>query len=66
MVMRKICIWKFGTWLEGLINVLLLGRGKDIAGWVSLKFFGNPDCGCERRRKYLDSLFNCSDNIKLF
>ncbi len=59
------CIFKFGTWLEGLINVLTLGHGKNIAGWISIKFFNNPDCGCERRKEYLDRLFNCDDDIKL-
>lgn len=65
-IIKNRCIWKFGTWLEGLINVLLLGRGKDFAGWVAWKFFKTHDCGCERRRIFLDNLFNCSDDIKLF
>jgi hypothetical protein len=58
------CIWKFGTWLEGLINVLTLGRGKDLAGWIASKL-GYTDCGCDRRREYLDSLFRCHSGIKL-
>lgn len=62
----KICIWKFGTWLEGLINVLTLGHGKAIAGWIAWNVFHTEDCGCDRRREYLDKLFGCEDKgIKL-
>lgn len=60
------CIFRFGTWLEGLISVLTLGHGKQFAGWVAWTFFKNPDCGCERRKKYLDELFGCQDGVKLF
>jgi hypothetical protein len=66
MVMKKICIWRFGTWFEGLLNVLSLGHSKQIAGWIALKVFGLQDCGCERRKKKWDQWFNCSDEIKLF
>jgi hypothetical protein len=59
------CIWRFGTWLEGLISVLTLGHGKAFAGWVAWTFFRNPDCKCESRKKYLDELFGCEDGIKL-
>lgn len=60
------CIWRFGTWLEGLINVVTLGHGKTLAAWVAWTFFKNPDCGCERRKDYLDNLFGCRNEIKLF
>ena len=33
----KICIIKVGNIVDGLINVLTLGWGKDIAGWIALK-----------------------------
>jgi hypothetical protein len=59
------CIWRFGTWLEGLISVLTLGHGTAIAGWVAWTFFKNPDCGCTRRKEYLDNLFGCHNGIKL-
>ena len=59
------CIWRFGTWLEGLISVLTAGHGKQFAGWISWTFFRNPDCGCKRRQEYLDNLFGCNNNIKL-
>jgi hypothetical protein len=59
------CIWRFGTWLEGLISVLTLGHGTAIAGWVAWTFFRKTDCGCTRRKEYLDNLFGCSNGIKL-
>ena len=59
------CIWRFGTWLEGLINVITLGQGKSLASWIAWTFFRNPDCGCKRRQEYLDNLFGCNNNIKL-
>ena len=64
--MKKICIWRFGTWFEGLLNVISLGHSKQIAGWVAMELFGLSDCGCESRKKKLDNFFNCSDDIKLF
>lgn len=62
--MKKICIIKVGNILDGLINVITLGRGKDIAGWIALKL-GYANCGCEERRIYLNELFGCSEGIKL-
>lgn len=58
------CIFPFGSWLESLINVITLGHGKSLAGWIAWTFFKNPDCGCDRRRDYLDNLFNCKQGIK--
>lgn len=58
------CIIKFGTWLEGLINVLTLGHGKALAGWIAGKL-GYSDCGCDRRREWLDNLFGCNSGVKL-
>jgi len=59
------CIIRLGTLVEGLINVIFLGHGKQFAGWVSWTFFRNPDCGCESRKQYLDNIMGCSDGIKL-
>jgi hypothetical protein len=59
------CIWRFGTWLEGLISVCTLGHGTQLAGWIAWTFFKNPDCGCARRKEYLDNLFGCQNGIKL-
>jgi hypothetical protein len=60
------CIIKLGNVVEGLINVLTLGWGKDLAGWIALKFFNKTDCGCEARRIYLNKLCGCKEQIKLF
>ncbi len=62
--MKPICIIKAGNVLEGLINVLTLGWGKDIAGYIALKL-GYANCGCEERRLFLNKLFGCEDGIKL-
>ena len=62
--MKPICIIKAGNVLEGLINVLTLGWGKDIAGYIALKL-GYANCGCEERRIFLNKLFGCKDGIKL-
>jgi hypothetical protein len=58
------CIIKLGTWIEGIINTLTFGRGKDIASWIAVKL-GYTDCGCDRRREYLDTLSGCPPGIKL-
>lgn len=62
----KICIIKVGNIVDGIINVCTLGWGKDIASWIALKFFNTPDCGCERRRIFLNEFFGCKEDIKLF
>jgi hypothetical protein len=58
------CIIKVGNILDGLINVITLGWGKDIAGWIALKL-GYESCGCEERRIYLNELFGCKERVKL-
>lgn len=58
------CIIKLGNIVDGLINVILLGRGKDIAGWIATKL-GYASCGCEERRIWLNELLNCKEGIKL-
>ena len=59
------CIWRFGTWLAGLISVITFGHGTQLAGWIAWTFFKSNDCGCESRKEYLDNLFGCSDDIKI-
>lgn len=54
------CIIKLGNVVEGLINVITLGHGKDIAMWIADKL-GYTDCGCERRRIYLNELCGCKE-----
>lgn len=63
--MKKICIIKVGNVVEGLINVVTLGFGKDIAGWIAWRFFKTHDCKCESRRIYLNEFFGCTEGIKL-
>ncbi len=53
-----VCIIKLGNIVEGLIEVVTLGRGKDIATWVAKKL-GYADCGCDKRKEYLNSLLGC-------
>ena len=57
------CIIKLGNIVDGLINVITLGHGKDIAGWIANKL-GYQDCGCEARRIWLNELCGCSEGIK--
>ena len=64
--MKKICIIKVGNIFAGLFDVILLGRAKDIAGWIAINVFNTPDCGCERRRIKWNSLFGCEEGIKLW
>ena len=60
------CIIKLGNMVEGLIEVITWGRGKDIASFVAKKFFDRDDCGCEARRIYLNKLCGCKEKqIKL-
>ncbi len=60
----KICIIKVGNVVDGLINIVTLGFGKDIAGYIANKL-GYASCGCEERRIYLNELFGCEEAIKL-
>jgi hypothetical protein len=59
------CIFPFGSWLESVINVITFGWGSEIASWIAWTLFKNPDCGCTRRKIYLDQLFNCGDKGKI-
>jgi hypothetical protein len=58
------CIIKLGNMVEGAINVVTLGFGKDIAGWIANKL-GYASCGCEERRIYLNELCGCKEGIEL-
>jgi len=60
------CIIKLGDWVEGIINVVTFGRGKDLAQWIANRL-GFKDCGCEKRRIYLNSLLGCKQKqIKIW
>jgi len=63
--MGKICIIKVGNIIDGIINIVTLGWGKDIAGFIALKFFNSYDCKCEARRIWLNEFFGCEEGIKL-
>ena len=57
-----ICIIKVGNMVEGLINIITLGWGKNLAMWIA-KGFGYTDCGCEARRIYLNKIFGCKEQL---
>jgi hypothetical protein len=61
MKLKKICIIRLGNWVEGLIEVITLGWGYEIAGWIAWKFFKTHDCGCTRRRDWLNALVGCEE-----
>jgi hypothetical protein len=63
--MKKICIIKVGNIVSAIIDIIFLGRGKDIAGWIAIKVFNKQSCGCAERQAYLNQLFGCPDGIKL-
>lgn len=58
------CIIRIGNIVDGIINIITLGHGKELAGWIAGKL-GYEDCKCERRRIYLNGLFGCKEGIKL-
>jgi hypothetical protein len=60
------CIIKLGNIVEGLINVVTFGWGKDLATKIAHKL-GYEDCGCEKRRIFLNRILGCKEKqIKLF
>jgi hypothetical protein len=63
--MKKICIIKVGNIVAGLLDVIFLGRAKDIAGFVAIKLLGKQSCGCIERQIYFNELFGCEEGIKL-
>ena len=61
----KICIIKLGDFTEGIISVITLGRGKDIATWIAKKL-GYASCGCDERKAWLNKIMGCDPSpIKL-
>jgi len=59
-----ICIIKVGNIVEGVINVVTFGWGKDLASYIANKL-GYESCGCEERRIWLNEFFGCKEGIKL-
>jgi hypothetical protein len=58
------CIIRLGDFVEGLINVITLGHGKQLAGWIASKL-GYASCGCEERKIWLNELCGCINGIRL-
>ncbi len=63
--MGKICIIKVGNIVAGLLDVIFLGRAKDIAGFIAIKLLGKQSCGCAERQSRWNAFFGCPDEIKL-
>ena len=60
------CIIKVGNIVSAIIDIIFLGRGKDIAGWIAIKVFKKQSCGCAERQSKLNAFFGCPDVIKLY
>jgi hypothetical protein len=61
----KICIIKLGNMVEGAIELVTFGRGKDIATWIAHKL-GFKSCGCDERKAFLNKIVGCNpSSIKL-
>ena len=60
------CIIKIGNIVSAVLDIIFLGRAKDIAGWIAIKVFNKQSCGCAERQAYLNKLFGCPDGIKLY
>lgn len=62
---------KLGDWTEALIHTITLGFGERISLYISRVIFNTNDCGCCRRKEWLNRLTNrfyngdC-DRVKLF
>lgn len=67
LTIKKIgCLVKLGTIVEGLINVVTFGNGKDLASYIASKM-GYTNCGCDERRIAMNK-WTCkeyNENIKL-
>jgi hypothetical protein len=50
------CFIRIGSILEHIIGLVTLGHGKSFASWVARTFFGTANCGCDRRRVWLNQL----------
>ena len=59
------CIIKVGNILAAIFDIVLLGRAKDIAGFIAIKVFNKQSCGCSERQSAINAFFGCPDQIKL-
>lgn len=48
---------RLGDRLEWLINLITFGQGNKIATFIAVKIFKKEDCGCSRKKNYLNNLF---------
>jgi hypothetical protein len=60
-----ICIIKVGNIVSAVLDIVFLGRAKDIAGWIAIKLFKKQSCGCAERQSAMNAFFGCPDGIKL-
>jgi hypothetical protein len=61
----RICIIKLGNMVESVIDLVCLGRGKEIATEIA-NYFGYKDCGCDKRKAWLNKIVGCDPSpIKL-
>ena len=63
--MGKICIIKVGNIVSAILDIIFLGRAKDIAGFIAIKIFNKQNCGCAERQSAMNAFFGCPDGIKL-
>jgi hypothetical protein len=63
--MGKICIIKVGNIVSAILDIIFLGRAKDIAGFISIKIFNKQNCGCAERQSAMNAFFGCPDGVKL-
>jgi hypothetical protein len=54
----KICIIKLGDFVEGIISVVTFGWGKEVATEIA-GYFGHKDCGCDKRKAWLNKIVGC-------
>jgi hypothetical protein len=60
-----ICIIKVGNIVSAILDIIFLGRAKDIAGFIAIELLGKESCKCLERQIYLNELFGCKEGIKL-
>lgn len=54
--MKKIgCYLRLGDMVEGLISIITLGNGYQLAYWIAQKL-GYESCGCAERKDFLNGL----------
>lgn len=53
---KLLCKIKLGDWLEQLIDYITFGNGTLIAYTIAVKWLGYEDCGCDKRKEFLNKL----------